>query len=160
MIIGVTIGARFFAEELWLGNDFALGGRVGLGLDRRWALLLDFVAAHTYRKSTSKAAHVDALRVLGRANLLTGRFRPYVQAGGGGLLFLFNDTPTTAGGAATLGLGADYRLASQTFVYVETSVDLYSQGDITYDFDGSAAFLGPDRARTLGTIAAGIGVEF
>jgi hypothetical protein len=158
--VGITIGARFFAEELQLGNDFAFGGRVGLGLDRRWALLLDFVAAHTYRESTGKAAYVDALRILGRANILTGRFRPYVQAGAGGLLFIFFDTPTTAGGAGTFGLGADYRLAPQTFVFVESSVDLYSQGDITYDFDGSVAFSGPDRWRTLRTIAAGIGVEF
>lgn len=160
VIIGITIGARLFTEELELGNDFAFGGRVGLGFNRRWELLLDFVATHTARESSGRVAYVDALRVLGRANLLTGRFRPYVLAGPGGLLFLFNDTPTTAGGAATLGLGADYRLAPQTFGFIESSIDLYSQQDITYDLDGRAAFSGPDRARTLGTIVAGIGVEF
>jgi hypothetical protein len=160
VIIGITIGARLFTEELELGNDFAFGGRVGLGFGRRWSMSLDFVAAHTYRESTGRAAYVDALRVLGRANLLTGRFRPYVLAGPGGLLFLFNDTPATAGGAATLGLGADYRLAPQTFGFIESSIDLYSQQDITYDLDGSAAFSGPNRARTLGAIIAGIGVEF
>ncbi|HEX7077448.1 MAG TPA: hypothetical protein VF363_03415 [Candidatus Eisenbacteria bacterium] len=159
-IIGITIGARLFTKELELGNDFAFGGRVGLGLSRRWALLLDFVAAHTYREPTGKAAYVDALRVLGRANLLTGRFRPYVLAGPGGLLFLLNDTPTTAGGAATFGLGADYRLAPQTFGFVESSIDLYSQQDITYSLDGSVSFVGPNRARTLGAVIAGIGVEF
>lgn len=160
VIIGITIGARLFTDELQLGNDFAFGGRVGLGFDRRWGLLLDFVAAHTYRESTGKAAYVDALRVLGRANLLTGRFRPYVLAGPGGLLFIFDDSPTTAGGAATIGLGADYRLAPQTFGFVESSIDLYSQRDITYDLDGSVAFSGPNRRRSLGAIIAGIGVEF
>lgn len=160
VIVGVTIGLRYFTEELKLGNDFAFGGRVGFGLNERWALLLDFVAAHTYRESTNRAAYVDALRVLGRANLLTGRFRPYVQAGGGGLLFIFTDAPNTAGAAATLGAGADYRLAPQTFVFVESSVDLYSQRDLTYRFDGSVAYSGQDRARTLGAVAAGIGVEF
>lgn len=160
IIIGTTIGARFFPEELQLGNDFAFGGRVGLGLDRRWALLLDFVAAHTYRESTGEAAYVDALRILGRANLLTGRFRPYVLAGAGGLLFLFQDTPTTAGAAATFGLGADFRLAPQTFVFVESSLDLYSQQEIEYDFFGGVAFSGQDRARTLGAVSAGLGVEF
>jgi hypothetical protein len=138
--IGVTIGLRYFAEELELSDAFAFGGRVGLGLDERWGLLLDFVAAHTYRKSTNRVAYVDALRVLGRANILTGRFRPYVQAGGGGLLFLFNDALTTAGAAATYGVGADYRLAPQALVLVESSLDLYSQSDITYEFDGIVAF--------------------
>lgn len=160
IIIGTTIGARFFPEELQLGNDFAFGGRVGLGLNRRWAILLDFVAAHTYRESNGDAAYVDALRILGRANLLTGRFRPYVLAGGGGLLFLFQDTPTTAGAAATFGLGADYRLAPQTFVFVESSLDLYSQENIEYDFYGDVVFWGEERARTLGALSAGIGVEF
>jgi hypothetical protein len=160
VMIGITIGGRFYPEELDLGNDFAFGGRVGVGLNRRWSLVLDFVASHTYRQRTSKVAYVDALRVLGRANLLTGRFRPYVQAGVGGLLFLFTDTPTTAGGAVTFGVGADFRLAPQTFVFVESTADLYSQDDITYDYDGSVAFSGPDRVRKLGTMCVGIGVEF
>ena len=150
----------FLRIPIHLGNDFAFGGRVGLGLNRRWSLHLDFVASHTYRQTTSEASYVDALRVLGRANIMTGRFRPYVQAGVGGLLFIFNDAPTTAGGAVTFGLGADYRLAPQTFVFVESSADLYSQGDTTYRFDGSVAYSGPDRWRRLGTISAGIGVEF
>ena len=150
----------FLRIPIHLGNDFAFGGRVGLGLNRRWSLHLDFVASHTYRQTTSEASYVDALRVLGRANIMTGRFRPYVQAGVGGLLFIFNDAPTTAGGAVTFGLGADYRLAPQTFVFVESSADLYSQDDITYDFDGGVAFSGPNRRRTLGTISAGIVVEF
>ena len=160
VMIGITIGARLYPEELDLGDDFAFGGRVGVGLNRRWSLVLDFVASHTVRQRTSRVAYVDALRVLGRANIMTGRFRPYVQAGVGGLLFIFNDTPTTAGGALTFGLGADYRLAPQTFMFLESSADLYSHEDVTYDIYGDARFSGPDRGRTLGTVCVGIGVEF
>jgi hypothetical protein len=160
IIVATTLGIRVFHQELELDDDFAFGGRVGMGLSERWALLIDFVASHPHREATATASYVDALRLLVRANLQTGRFRPYVLGGPGGVLFMFNDTPSTAGGAATVGLGADYRVAPQTYVFVEGSMDLYSQQGITYLPDGSAFFAGPARARTLGTIAAGIGVEF
>jgi hypothetical protein len=149
-----------FHRDLELDDDYSFGGRVGMGLGKRWALLLDFVASHPHRETTGVAAYVDALRLLARTNLLTGRFRPYVQGGLGGVLFMFNDTPSTAGGSVTAGLGADYRIAPQTSAFLEGSVDLYSQQEITYQRDGRAVFTGPDQARTLGTISAGIGVEF
>lgn len=160
IIIATTVGIRLFHRDLELEDDFSFGGRVGMGLGKRWALLLDFVASHPHREVTSKAAYVDALRILARANLLTGRFRPYVVGGIGGVLFMFNDTPTTAGGAITTGLGADYRVAPQTSVFLEGSIDLYSQQEIMYSRDGSISFAGPDQARSLGTISAGLGVEF
>ena len=73
---------------------------------------------------------------------------------------MFNDTPSTAGGALTGGLGADYRIAPQTSVFLEGSIDLHAQQEITYKLDGSVAFAGSTRARTLGTLSAGIEVEF
>ena len=160
VIVGVTIGARFFNDDLELGNDFAFGGRVGIGLGPRWALLTDFVACHPSRDQTSIAAYVDALRMLGRYNLKTGTFRPYVTAGIGGVLFIFNDTPTTSGGALTAGFGADYRVAPQTRLYVEATRDFYSQQDITYDIQGHPVYSGPETTKALGTIATGISVEF
>jgi hypothetical protein len=160
VIVGITIGARFFNDDLELGNDFAFGGRVGIGLGPRWALLTDFVACHPSRDVTSIAAYVDALRLLARYNLKTGTFRPYVVGGIGGVLFIFNDTPTTAGGALTAGLGADYRLAPQTSLFVEATRDLYSEQDITYDIEGKPVYSGAEHTKSLGTICTGISVEF
>ena len=160
IIIATTLGMRLFHPDLELKDDFSFGGRVGMGMNKRWALILDFVACHTHRQSTAIATYVDALRVLARANVLTGRFRPYVVGGIGGVLFMFNDTPSTAGGAITAGLGSDLRIAPQTSVFVEGSIDLHAQQDFTYDSDGSVTFFGPDRARTLGTISTGLEVEF
>ena len=160
VIVAITLGIRMFHRDLELDDDFSFGGRVGMGLGKRWALLLDFVASHPHRETTAVAAYVDALRLLARTNLLTGRFRPYVVGGLGGVLFLFNDTPSTAGGSVTAGVGADYRIAPQTSAFLEGSMDLYSQQEITYQRDGRVVFTGPFEARTLGTISAGIGVEF
>jgi hypothetical protein len=160
VIIATTLGIRMFHKDLQLDDDFCFGGRVGMGLGKRWALLLDFVASHPHREPTAIASYVDALRLLVRANVLTGRFRPYVVGGIGGVLFMFNDTPSTAGGAITAGMGSDFRIAPQTTVFVEGSVDIHAQQDFTYQQDGSVAYFGPDRARTLGTLSAGLGVEF
>jgi len=159
-MIATTLGVRMFHRDLELDDDFAFGGRVGMGLNKRWALLLDFVACHPHRQPTAVAAYVDALRILARANLRTGRFRPYAVGGIGGVVFMFNDTPSTAGGTLTTGLGVDYRIAPQTSVHLEGSIDFYSQQEITYERNGSVVFAGPTHARTLGTISAGIGVEF
>src|SRR6185437_7040268 len=156
IIIATTLGIRMFHKDLQLDDDFSFGGRVGMGLSKRWALLLDFVACHPHREPTAIAAYVDALRLLARANLLTGRFRPYVVGGIGGVLFMFNDTPSTAGGAITAGLGSDFRIAPQTTVFVEGSIDIHAQQDFTFEQGGSVQYFGPDRARTLGTISAGL----
>lgn len=160
VIVGVTIGARFFNDDLELGNDFAFGGRVGIGLSPRWALITDFIACHPSRDVTAIAAYVDALRLMGRYNFKTGTFRPYAIAGIGGVLFIFNDTPTTSGGALTGGFGADYRVAPQTRLYVEATRDLYSEQNITYDIEGNPTYTGDQKIKSLGTICTGISVEF
>lgn len=159
-ILATAVGVRTFPTDLELNDDFCFGGRVGVGLSQRWALLLDFVASHPHREVTSVAAYVDALRFLARANLRTGTFRPYIVGGIGGVLFMFNDTPSTAGGTLTAGLGADYRVAPQTSVFLEGSVDFYAQEEVTYDRFGSVSFVGRNRSKTLGTVSTGIEVEF
>jgi opacity protein-like surface antigen len=160
VIVGITIGARFFNDDLELGNDFAFGGRVGMGLSPRWALITDFIACHPSRDKTAIAAYVDALRFMARYNFKTGTFRPYAIGGIGGVLFIFNDTPTTSGGALTAGLGADYRVAPQTRLFVEATRDLYSEQDITYDIEGNPVYTGDEHTKALGTICTGISVEF
>jgi hypothetical protein len=160
VMVGITIGIRMFHEELQLGDDFSFGGRVGVGLGERWALMMDFVACHPSRETTAVAAYVDALRLLARFNLHTGAFRPYMVGGIGGVLFMFQDSPTSAGGALTLGLGADYRVAPQSRLFVEATRDLYSQQQFTYESDGSVSYFGDYETKALGTICAGIAVEF
>jgi hypothetical protein len=160
VLVAITIGVRMFHQELQLGDDFSFGGRVGVGLGDRWALMMDFVACHPSRESTAVAAYVDALRMLARFHLHTGTFRPYVVGGIGGVLFMFQDSPTSAGGAFTFGVGADYRVAPQTRLFLEATTDLYSQQQFTYQPDGSVTYHGGYETKTLGTISAGIGVEF
>ena len=160
VLVAITIGVRMFHQELQLGDDFSFGGRVGVGLGDRWALMMDFVACHPSRESTAVAAYVDALRMLARFNLHTGTFRPYMVGGIGGVLFMFQDSPTSAGGALTLGVGADYRVAPQTRLFLEASTDLYSQQQFTYLPDGSVTYHGGYETKTLGTVSAGIAVEF
>ncbi|HET9250979.1 MAG TPA: hypothetical protein VFP58_02545 [Candidatus Eisenbacteria bacterium] len=160
VIVGVTIGIRMFHEELQLGDDFSFGGRVGVGLGDRWALMMDFVACHPSRPATAVAAYVDALRMLARFNLHTGKFRPYMVGGIGGVLFMFQDSPTSAGGALTLGVGADYRVAPQTRLYLEATTDLYSQQQFTYLPGGAVSYHGDYETKTLGNVGAGISVEF
>ena len=133
---------------------------MGVGLSDRWDLMMDFVACHPSRESTAVAAYVDALRMLARFHLHTGAFRPYIVGGIGGVLFMFQDSPTSAGGAFTFGVGADDRVAPQTRLFLEATTDLYSQQQFTYMPDGSVTYHGGYETKTLGTISAGIGVEF
>jgi hypothetical protein len=160
VLVAITIGIRMFHQELQLGDDFSFGGRVGVGLGDRWDLMMDFVACHPSRESTAVAAYVDALRMLARFRLHTGALRPYVVGGIGGVLFMFQDSPTSAGGAFTFGVGADCRVAPQTRLFLEATTDLYSQQQFTYLPDGSVTYHGGYATKTLGTISAGIGVEF
>jgi hypothetical protein len=151
---------RTFPEVLALDATFSFGGRVGVGIDDRWGLIFDFVACHTTRETTLAVAYVDALRALGRFNLATGRVRPYLVAGIGGIWFLYHDASTTAGGALTLGGGIDYHLASRTRIFLEGSTDLYSHEEILYSAEGHPVFAGPETMEMLGTVSMGIGVEF
>ena len=160
VLVGITIGIRMFHPELELGDDFSFGGRVGVGLGDRWALMMDFVACHPAREATAVAAYVDALRLLTRFNLNTGTVRPYLVGGVGGVLFMFQDSPTSAGGALTLGVGTDIRVAPQSRLFLEATTDLYSQQQFTYQPDGSVVYHGDYETKTLGTICAGIAVEF
>lgn len=160
IIVATAIGGRMFASDLQLNDDFCFGGRAGIGLGQRWSLLLDFIASHPHREVTAVAAYVDALRFLARVNLRTGKFRPYVVGGIGGVLFMFNDSPTTAGGTLTAGLGGNLRVAPQTALFLEGSVDFYAQQEITYDRFGDVSFAGRDHAKKLGTVTTGIEVQF
>lgn len=155
-----VIGVRLIDEDLGFENDISLGARIGLGVSSRWSVLLDFVASHPVREVTGAMAAVDALRALARANILTGRVRPYLLAGIGGILFDFGDAPSMARGALTLGAGADFRIARKAFVFLEGSADGYQAGEVVYTLTGDAYLVEPQETHVLGTISLGVGAEF
>jgi hypothetical protein len=156
----VVSGARFFNKDLDLNTDVSFGARVGMGLSPRWGLLFDFLASHPTRKTSGEVAPIDAMRTLARANILTGRVRPYLMAGLGGILFFFNDAPNGAEGAITFGAGADYRFGTRTLLFLEGSSDVYRSYSIVYDPNGRVVSVGPRETQLLGAASVGIGVEF
>jgi Outer membrane protein beta-barrel domain len=156
----VTTGARFFNENLDLKTDVSFGARLGIEVSDRWGVLLDFLASHPVRESTQQLAPIDALRALARANILTGKVRPYAMAGIGGILFFFNDATHAAEGAVTFGGGVDFRIARRAVLYLEGSEDIYRVDGVIYNSSGVAAQIYPRRTESLGAISIGIGVEF
>ena len=75
-------------------------------------------------------------------------------------MFIFDDAPSTGEGALTVGLGADYRVASNAMAFLETSIDVYRSDRVTYTPTGEAFQTRPTETEMLGAIAIGIGVEF
>jgi hypothetical protein len=158
-MLGLTIGIRTFDDNTGLGDDFSFGGRGGLNLGPRIAIIADFVASHPSRDSATPAVYVDAFRMLVRYNIVTGTLRPYVLAGGGGVFFLFHDAPTRSMPAWTGGLGADYQIAPKTRAFVELSGDRYSEQDVSYDLEGTPVFTGDEQTRSLSTLSVGFSVD-
>lgn len=156
----VTSGARFFNEDLDLTTDVSFGARLGIGLSDRWGVLLDFLASHPVRESTQELAPIDALRALARANILTGKVRPYAMAGIGGIIFFFNDAANAAEGAVTFGAGVDFRIARKALLYVEASEDLYRPDGVVYTPTGIVYQTQPRKTERLGAVSIGIGLEF
>jgi opacity protein-like surface antigen len=155
-----TGGVRLFNEDLDLKDDASFGARLGIQVSERWGVILDFVASHPIRRSTGQEAPIDALRALARANLLTGKVRPYAIAGIGGILFFFNDAGDSAEGAMTFGGGVDVRVTRRMFAYLEGSTDIYRADGVVYTPTGVVYQTQPRKTETLGTISIGIGLEF
>lgn len=155
-----TGGVRLFNEDLDLTTDASFGARLGIQVSDRWGVILDFVASHPIRRSTGQEAPIDALRALARANILTGKVRPYAIAGVGGILFFFSDAGDAAEGSMTFGGGVDFRIARRMFAYVEGSTDVYRAEGVVYAPTGIVYQTQPRKTETLGTISIGIGAEF
>ena len=155
-----TGGVRLFNNDLDLKNDASFGARLGIQVSDRWGVILDFVASHPIRRSTGQEAPIDALRALARANILTGRIRPYAIAGVGGILFFFSDAGDAAEGSMTFGAGVDFRIARRLFTYLEGSTDIYRADGVVYTPTGVVYQTQPRKTETLGTISIGIGAEF
>jgi len=156
----IESGARFFNKALDLGTDVSFGGRIGMGLSPRWGVIMDFLASHPTRNSTGGTVPIDALRALARGNILTGRLRPYLLAGVGGILFWFEDAPNGAEGNLTFGGGADYRFGKRTVLFLEWTTDIYRSYPIVYGPEGQVLSVGDRETETLGAATIGVGMEF
>jgi len=156
----IESGARFFNKDLDLGTDVSFGGRLEMGLSTRWGVIMDFLASHPTRNSNGATVPIDALRALARGNILTGRIKPYLVAGVGGLLFWFDNAPNGAEGNLTFGAGADYRFGSRTLLFLEGTTDIYRSYPIVYGPEGQVLRVGERETETLGAATIGIGMEF
>ena len=156
---GPMVGVRLFEKDLDLQSEVSFGGRVGMGFSDRWGVVFDFVAAHPLRQSNGKEVVIDALRALAKANILTGRARPYVVAGLGGGMFLYPDAPNSAHGTLTAGAGFEYHATERVFVAAEGTLDYFRADPVLWTPNGGIR-LGPRETFTMGTLSLGLGVDF
>lgn len=155
-----VVGARLFEEDLDLETDIAFGARIGMELSPRWGMLFDFVASHPVRTSSGREVVIDCMRVLAKVNLVTGETRPYVIAGIGGGMFLFPDTPNTAEGMLTVGLGLERQVGNRLAVFVESSADMFRSETVIYTPSGGEYLVEPRETHILGTACIGLSLEF
>jgi hypothetical protein len=157
---GPMVGVRLFEKDLNLQSEVSFGGRIGMGFSERWGAVFDFVAAHPLRTTTGSEVVIDALRAMAKANILTGKARPYLVAGLGGGMFLYPDAPNSAHGMMTAGAGFEYHFAERAFVVTEGSLDYFRAQSVFYYPDGRVLTFGPRETLTMGTASLGITVEF
>jgi OOP family OmpA-OmpF porin len=93
---GLSVGGHLFSSNSELGgademdqpvaeSSFALGGRLGLTLGSRFGLEAEAVVIPTKSDLSGDRATVVGFRGQARVNLLTGKFRPFLVLGYGGL---------------------------------------------------------------------------
>ena len=160
LLAAVMAGARSFDSEVGLESEASFGARFGMGLSNRFTVWIDALTSRPTRTATAETANVTALRALGQAHLLTGKVRPYVLVGGGGLIFNFEDAFDTAGGIATVGGGIDWRFTRRALLFAEGTADLYRARMVTYSSTGQEVSSSPRETQTATAVSAGIAVEF
>ena len=154
------VGARLFESDLNLQTEISFGGLLGMGFSDRWGAVFDFVAAHPLRTTTGSEVVIDALRAMAKANILTGKARPYLVAGLGGGMFLYPDAPNSAHGIMTAGAGFEYHVTERVFVMAEGSLDYFRAQPVFFYPNGSVRTFGPRETYTMGTLSLGLTLEF
>jgi len=160
LIVAPVIGLRSFEDKLDLGDEAAIGARLGIGTSERVAVLVDYVHTAPARKSTGQLAYITGLRTLAQVRVLTGEVRPYVLAGVGGVLFNFSDANDTAGGAVTLGAGVEVKPWRRAALFAEGSLDFYRSREVLYSTTGDILSSGPRSTDQIATLEAGVALEF
>lgn len=160
LLAAVMAGVRSFDSEVGLESEAAFGARFGMGVSDRFTVWIDALTSRPTRSISTATANVTALRVLAQAHLLTGSVRPYVVAGGGGLIFNFEDAFDTAGGIGTVGGGVDWRFARRALLFAEGTADFYRARMVAYSSTGQEISSSPRETQTATAVSAGIAVEF
>jgi hypothetical protein len=161
VVASVTMGARFFSEDLGLQTALSYGARVDMSFSSRVGMIFDFVDAQPLLSYGYESATVPALRALLRVNALEGKYRPYALLGPGGLLLQYPKGFTTGAATVTFGAGLEGRFGPKARVFVEGTLDLFWVEDVVYYFPGYPPIqVHPRESEDTGTICAGVGLEF
>jgi hypothetical protein len=157
--VAPTAGARFFGD-IGLTNELSMGLRVGLGVGQRLTIWTDMVYSQPTGTASERRADVSALRLLAQVQLTRGVLTPYVLGGFGGILFDYGDRTDAAFGTLTGGGGVRYRAGTRTALFAEGSFDLYRSQTVFYTSYGSPEGSTERLTHLIGSITAGIAVEF
>lgn len=160
LVVAPILGIRSFESKLDLGNEAAIGARFGIATSDRVSVLVDYVHTAPARKTTGQLAYITGLRTLAQVRVLTGRVRPYVIAGAGGVLFNFSDANDTAGGTVTIGGGVELKPWRRAALFAEGSLDFYRSREVIYSTTGDEISVGPRSTDQISTVEAGVALEF
>ena len=155
-----TVGARTFDDKLDLERGVALGLRVGLGLDRRFGLFMDYAQSDPDEKGSTEVARVSSLRLMGVVRPVAATIQPYLMGGFGGLLFHFGDTRDGAGSSASVGGGLEYAAMSRARIFVEYSAEFYRIKMATYSSTGQITSTSDAETDAVQSITGGVSVGF
>ena len=158
--VAPSMGTRWFDAKLDLESELSLGLRLGMDLDRRFSLLMDFAQTDPARKTTGQPARVSSLRAMAQCRPIAVRVQPYLLGGFGGVLFNFEDTNDTAGGTVTVGGGAEFAASSRARIFAEYSAEFYRMQSVSYSPTGTVLSTGERTTDAIQSVSAGISVGF
>jgi hypothetical protein len=158
--IAPLVGTQWFDEKLDLQSEVALGLRIGMSLDRRFNLLMEYLQSDPARGTTGDPARVSSLRALAQCLPVAYVIQPYLLGGFGGVLFNFEDTNDTAGGSASVGGGLEFQPSRRARIFAEYTAEFYRMRNITYSSTGSVVSTSERTTDMIQTISVGVGVGF
>jgi OmpA-OmpF porin, OOP family len=155
---GLIVGGHLFSSNSELGgadeadqpvaeSSFALGGRLGLAVGARFGVEAEAVVIPTKSDLSGDTATVVGFRGQARVNLLTGKFRPFLVAGYGGMMISTSAKELESDTDPAIHWGAGFALALTDTI------------DLRLDF---RHLIVPDRTETGATsdFEGGAGVAF
>jgi len=158
--IAPTLGSQWFDQKLDLKGEISYGLRVGMALDPRFSLLMEYVQSDPSRKTTGESATVSSLRALGMLRPVHAVVQPYLIGGFGGVLFNFDDTTDTAGGSATAGGGLEYAPSRRARLFAEYSAEFYRMRSVTYSSTGTVVTTSERSTDAIQSVSFGVSVGF
>ena len=158
--ISPILGSSWYDETLDLKSEISYGLRVGMAVDKRCSLLMEYVQSDPSRKTTGDAATVSSLRALGQFRPLASAVQPYLLGGFGGVLFNLDDTTDTAGGSASVGGGLEFAPSRRARLFAEYSAEFYRMRNVTYSPTGDVVSTSERSTDTIQFVSFGVSVGF